>query len=194
MKKLSLVLFLSLVATCFAAGPIFLDDYESTTPGTRLPEGYTSFGSFGKMGVSKAKGDAASGSMGGYVEIDFKTSEWGAGLAHYGLDLDLSEAVLSVQIKSSEDFAEKDGLVAFRISDADGTVVRTPLADLYAPKAAFAKFSQDVKKLTTVDEPGTTPGIDLKHVSSIGLVFYKRENSSQACRFVFDDLRADKVK
>ena len=194
MKKLSLFIFLSTFAACVQAGPIFLDDYESATAGTKMPDGYTPFGSFGKMGVSDTKGDAAAGSMGGYIEIDFQSTEWGAGLAHYGLDLDLTKAVLSVQIKSSEDFAAKDGLIGFRISDADGTVVRTPLTDLYAPKTTFSKFSQAVKNLTTTDEPGTTPGIDLKHITSVGLLFYKREDSTHACRFVFDDLRAEQVK
>lgn len=192
--KLPLALILSILATSVCVGGTFLDDYESAAAGTKLPEGYTSFGSFGQSGVSNAKGDAASGSMGGYIEIDFAKTAWGAGFAHYGLDLDLTGAELSVEIKASNDLSGKEAVVGFRISDADGTVVRTPLTALFAPKSSFVKFAQPVKDLITVDEPGNTPGIDLKHVTSIGLLFYKREDNTASTRFAFDNLGANRAK
>lgn len=194
LTKLKTVVLFSSFAACAYGGSIFLDDYDSGKVADKLPTGYTTFGTFAKVGVSDATTDHVSGSMGGYAEVDFQTVAWGAGLAHYGLDLDLTNAVLSVQIKCSEDLSAKNGVVGFRISDADGTVVRTAPASLYTPKAALSKFSQSVQDLTVVDEPGSTPGIDLKHITSVGIVFYKRGDVDHSCRFAFDDLRADPAK
>jgi|GEM_PF-3734847 hypothetical protein len=187
--------FASFLATALGAGAafagnLFIDNFDNQKPRVGLPNGYTAFGTYKEIGVTAAEGSAASKPNGAYITLDLGSSDWGAGIAHYyGRALDLRDAILAVQIKSSVDMSKLQGAVAFRISDLDGTVVRTHHVDLHSTGTEFVTFFQLAKKLDFEDEPGRVPGIDLENITSIGLIFYARGDCSETVTFHFDDLR-----
>lgn len=187
---LSALPLLAFTAVSVPAANIFVDNYDAQQPRPGLPNGYTAFGNYQAIGVRAGEDASFSKPNGAYITIDFSKSDWGAGIAHYyGRSLDLRESILAVQIKSSVDMSTLQGAVAFRIADADGTVVRTQYEDLHATGTRFATFFQLARKLELEDEPGRVLGIDLANIISIGLIFYARGDSAGEVTFTFDDLR-----
>ncbi len=78
------------------------------------------------------------------------------------------------------------------LKDQDGTVVRTADADLFSIGTSFTTISQTINNLTVVDESGSTPGLNLQQIQSVGLIFFDRGFSATST-MVFDNLAITSV-
>lgn len=167
-------------------GDLVYDDYDALPLEAGAPTGYYTFGAqIADVGVTDAFSVSPDQSL--YVALDFSEAGWGGAVVRGVGSLDVTGGTLSVQLRSSYDFTW-GGVVAFRLTDADGSVYRTANADFFQPSTTFTLFSQSVDELTQVDEAGTVPGLDLGNITEVGLLFYDIEETTDAVVFHVDDL------
>ncbi len=135
---------------------------------------------------------AVSGTQSAYYVIDFSVIGFGVGAAREGLALQLDgQQSIRVAARTTVDLGST-GFVAFRLKDQDGTVVRTADADLFSIGTSFTTISQTINNLTVVDESGSTPGLNLQQIQSVGLIFFDRGFSATST-MVFDNLAITSV-
>ncbi|MFO0940279.1 MAG: hypothetical protein U0930_05875 [Pirellulales bacterium] len=179
---------LSIVSRCQA--DFIIDDFENqaVNSGVGTPLDYFSFGEqLSDRGVTNLLG-ATSGSNAAVYAIDFDQVGFGVGAAHQNLNVILNaDNLVSVNLKFASGL-QNGGFVAFRLTDADGTIFRTADANLFSASAAFQTFSQTVSEINSVDIIGSTAGLDLTQITSVGLLFLDRSFSGTST-VVFDDLR-----
>ncbi len=179
------------------ADVIFIDDFDSqpVASGALTPAGYFSFGNqLSDRGVSNSFG-ATSGLNSAFYVINFNVDAadaFGVGAAHVGLSLSLDpNHFVSVQVRIPTGLVS-GGFMGFRISDKDGTVVRTADTDLFAATNTFQPISQSLGSLSHIDFTGTTAGLDYSQIDSVGLLFFDR-NFTGTTTVVFDDLKITAV-
>ena len=175
-----------------ANADMIIDDFENQPTGSGIgtPLDYFSFGGqLTDFGVDE-KFDAVSGTRSAFYVADFSVENaFGIGAARQNLNLSLSSNhVLSVYLRVTDSLAVgSTPFTAFRIGDADGTVMRTPDSDLSSVSTDFLKISQPLSSLTFQDEAGSLAGLDFAHITTVGLLFYDRDFSGTST-IVFDDL------
>lgn len=185
--KLALCTLICALASPAVHADLFLENFDSPFTGSG-PDNFFSFGNqLRDWGVSSAYGFTSPGQAAFYT-MDFDDTGFGIGAARENISLVLASSNrISVAVRLQSGTAP-GGFVAFRLEDADGTVVRTADSDLMSAGSSFQTLQQYVSNLTTVDYTGTTVGLDLSHISRVGLLFFDRVYSGQAT-VVFDDLR-----
>ncbi len=190
-RLLGLLAFLIACCDPCRGGLLVIDDFEQqpAASGAGTPAGYFSFG--GQLldrGVSSLFG-ATSGTQSAVYDIDFSAAGFGVGAAHENLSLQLSpDTLLSVQIRTLHDLGNT-GFIAFRLEDSDGSIYRTPDANLLSATTSFQRISQSVAQLTAVDAAGSTAGLNLLEIRSVGLLFFD-QGFSGTHKVIFDDLTA----
>lgn len=171
-----------------ARADLIIDDFEASLIPSGDPLGYFSFGTqLSDRGVSDAFG-STSGTNSAFYVIDFnKDPGFGVGAAHQGLSLALdpnSEASVNVRIQQGP---VSGGFIAFRLTDSDGTIVRTATSQLHSATTSFTNIRQALSTIDHVDEVGTTAGLNWAQINSVGLLFFD-QGFSGTTTVVFDDL------
>lgn len=173
---------------------IIIDNFEnqSVSSGAGTPLDYFSFGDqLADRGVTNLFG-ATSGFNAAFYAIDFDQSGFGVGAAHQNLNLSISsDNAISVNLRFASG-VQSGGFVGFRLTDADGTIVRTANADLFSASGSFQTIVQLVSGINSVDGVGTTAGLDVSQITSVGLLFFDQGFSGTSL-VAFDDLKITSV-
>ncbi len=127
-----------------------------------------------------------------FVVADFSEDSWGVIMLSHPGHWDLSEAHISVAIRTPDSFHGVQGIVGFKLIDANGKEVRTRDADLHMPGRYWNIFSQRTSDITLSDSGGADADVDLKNIVQVGvIIFDPPPTDSQAIsKFFIDDLRA----
>lgn len=185
------------IAVCFAVNlwqvglaraDLIIDDFEGALITSGNPIGYVSFGlQLSDRGVSNTLG-ATSGTNSAFYVINFDQNPgFGVGAVHQGLSLVLnpnSEASVNILIQQGP---VSDGFIAFRLTDTDGTIVRTATSKLHAATSSFTNIRQTLSTIDQVDAVGTTAGLNWAQINSVGLLFFD-QGFTGTTTVVFDDL------
>lgn len=171
-----------------AQADLIIDDFEAMLIPSGDPLGYFSFGTqLSDRGVSNAFG-ATSGSNSAFYVINFDQDPgFGVGAAHQGLSLALDpnyQASVNVRIHQGP---VSGGFIGFRLTDTDGTIVRTATSQLHAATSNFTNFRQTLSTINHVDAAGTTAGLNWAQINSVGLLFFD-QGFAGTTTVVFDDL------
>lgn len=196
-RALSVTAIVLLLMVLFPAsvvrGDLIIDHFEdqAVASGTGTPQNYFSFGGqLADRGVTNLLG-ATSGDRSAFYAIDFDQTGFGVGAARQGLALSLSsQSVLRVNLRMFG--GDLNSFVGFRVTDVDGTILRTGDDQLFSVSGNFQTISQALPAITWVDEVGATPGLDWSNINSIGLLFFDRGFTGTRT-MVFDDLRISTV-
>lgn len=195
-KYCELVLVL-LMMSCSSTLPadFIVDNFEnqSVDSGLGTPLDYFSFGKqLADRGVSADFG-ATSGTKAAFYVINFDEDPgFGVGAAHENISLSITaDHVLQVSLRIANG-QTSGGFIAFRLADADGTVLRTPNSNLFSASSNFQVLAQAVSDVSFTDFNGSVTGLDLTHITSVGLLFFD-QNYSGIAKLVFDDLKVVSV-
>lgn len=185
--RVMMVCWLALALGAAAAG--FKDSFDAEPADGGSPQGFSVYGEeTADRGVTKTT--CFSGEQSAFVVADFSKELWGVIMLKDagGGPWDLTGGTLSAEICAPENLSTKKGICGFKLTDADGSGYRTPDAMLFAPAAGWQKFSQAANLLTQMDEPGSTPGLDLANIIQYGIVFFDRGDHNKVITFFVDDL------
>jgi hypothetical protein len=172
-----------------AAAQGFKDSFDAEPADGGSPQGFSVYGEeTSDRGVTKTT--CQSGEQSAFVVADFSKELWGVIMVKDagGGPWDLSGGTISAQVCAPEDLRSKQGVVGFKLVDADGSGYRTPDSLLFTPASGWQKFGQDARLLTQMDEPGSTPGLDLGNIIQYGIVFFDRGDHNKVITFFVDDL------
>ena len=185
------------IAICFAVNmwqvglaraDLIIDDFEASLIPSGDPIGYVSFGlQLSDRGVTNTLG-ATSGTNSAFYVINFDQNPgFGVGAVHQGLTLVLDpnfEASVNIRIHQG---LVGSGFVGFRLTDTDGTIVRTATSQLHSATSNFTNIRQTLSTINQVDAVGTTAGLNWAQINSVGLLFFDQGFTGNTT-VVFDDL------
>lgn len=181
--KLSIFLFATLSV---GYGSLLYDNYDAEALGTGAPTDTYTFGALiTDIGITDAF--SVSPDQSTYIVMDFSVAGWGAAMVRGTSPLDVTGGSLSVELRSTFDFT--NGLVAFRMTDGDGSIYRTENADFFMPSSSFDTFTQSVNDVTFIDAAGSTAGLDLSNITEVGFIIYDTGETPNTVTFHADDLR-----
>ena len=169
----------------------FKDTFDDEKPDAGAPEGYGVYGvETADRGVVETY--SHSGKQSTCITVDFTQDKWGVVLMKERTKgvWDLTGCELSAEIAAPSDVSGAQGIVGFKLVDADGTSCRTTEEALFVPGADWSEFRQPVEALTMAEEPGKVAGLDLANITQIGLVFYDRGDVEKVMNFFVDDVQA----
>lgn len=177
--------------SALGAGAGFKDTFDEEKPDAGAPEGY------GVYGVETADRGVVetfsfSGKQAACITVDFTQDKWGVILVKERTkgSWDLTGCELSAQLAAPADLTGVQGMIGFKLVDADGTSVRTTESDLFVPGVDWAEFRQPVSALTMAEEPGKVAGLDLANITQVALVFYDRGDVEKVVNLFVDDVQA----
>lgn len=163
------------------------DMFDDEAPDAGAPEGYGVYGEeLSDRGVTETTG--FSGAQSACITVDFTQDKWGVIMLHNKGHWSAQNGVICAQVCAPANLMSKKPMVAFKLIDADGTGVRTPDAKLFLPDPEWTLLSEPVSELTMVEEPGTTPGLDVEHIAQYGVVFYDQGDIDVVVNFFVDDV------
>ena len=167
---------------------IAISNFDSEIRHDGLPDGFKSFGIVEAKGVTTNRSFSSPNSA--YVMINFSETGWGAGLAHNPVSepLDIRGARLSLDIMATEDLSANLGHIAFRLVDADGTIIRSSDVDMFSPNESFSTFTQPAYELDYADEPGSIPGLDFENIVSYGVLIMNKRDFKKVVTYYLDNL------
>jgi len=167
---------------------IALSNFDSEIQHDGLPDGFTAFGLVDAKGVTTNRSFSSPNSA--YVMINFSATGFGAGLVRKPLSepLDIRGATLSIDVMTTEDLSANLGHIAFRLVDADGTIMRSSNVDMYAPNESFTTFTQPAYELDYADERGSIPGLDFEKIVSYGVLIMNRRDLKKVVTYYLDNL------
>lgn len=169
----------------------FKDTFDDEDPDAGPPQGYGVYGvETSDRGVVETF--SFSGKQAACITVDFMQDKWGVILVkeRKAGSWDLTGCELSAQIAAPADLSGAQGMIGFKIVDADGTSYRTTEQDLFVPGTDWAEFRQPVSALTMAEEAGKVAGLDLANITQVGIVFYDRGDVEKVVNFFVDDVQA----
>jgi len=192
MKRTTILLLCAVLGTAgVRPPPVFNDTFEDDPLHVGVPRRYKVFGDE-MRGGSITIDELGDGNHCAYVEIDFEKDTWGGLVLCNAGDLKLRGTEISVRVRAAVDMQAMDGVVGFKLIDADGTEFRTAEKDLFSPGTTWQTFSQKARKLVPCDIKGENPKLDLGHITHYGIAFYDRGDYNEQVTIFFDDFKAQK--
>jgi hypothetical protein len=186
-----LLLLAAMVLATPAGAELFDDDFDEEPADGGSPNSYSVYG-HEVMDRGVTTQTSKSGNQSAYVIANFSMDKWGVILLHDFGDWDLRNGTLHVSVRASTSFSSKEGVVGFKLVDADGTGYRTSQGALFKPTMSWKTFSQPVSELVKDDETGEDPELDLEHIAQYGVVFYDRGDVEKMVNFFIDDIKVTK--
>ena len=172
---------------------VFSFTFDEEIKGARCPSEFSFYGEilmdFGITALNHVSKPHAV-----FLEADFSQEGWGVIMLSNPGQWDLSDASLSVSIRTPDSFHAEQGIIGFKLIDADGREVRTSDADLHLPGRTWDVFSQKTSDIALREAAGMDGDVDLAHIVQIGVVIFDPPASASRAltSFYIDDLRASK--
>lgn len=189
-KNLKKLLIAASVLVSFAnlssGKTIFAENFDSQLADEGSPDNFFSFGtSLTSIVVNSRNPNSAPNSA--IITLDM-TDGWGGGMVRRKFEpTDFTGAIISASISASQDLKDNK-VMAFRVEDEDGTIMRANISKMFAPSTAYSTFEVPIAHLTQIDARGADSILDVKKIVSYGMCFYNNNNVSGVVHFYIDDL------
>ena len=195
MKVLSSLVFFMFVSACFfnaaSAEVIFMDDFDNEVPDEGSPDNCICFGTALTSATVNTR-NPFSGTNSAIVTLHFLPGTWGGGMIIKKFEpRSFRNAVISASVSASQDLSALKPILAFRIEDADGTIMRADANNMFAPSLMYNNFSLPVENITQVDYRGADSIIDLDNIVSFGFCIYNYGKVSGVVHFYVDDVKVE---
>ena len=173
------------------AKTIFFDDFDNEPADDGNPQNYVSFGT-SIASVAVNSDNPHSGSQAMDFKMHFLPNTWGGGVSvHKFKPVSFQEAVFSIWVISTKDFADLKAPMTFRIEDEDGTVMLANSRKMFTPGLDYKEYSLNATELTKLDSRGNDSKLDLDKIVSFGFCFYNYGQVDEIVDFYIDDFKVE---
>ena len=181
------------LALCtFAASITFAsirDEFDDEKVCNGNPERYVAYGgSILDRGITRIT--SKSSPQAAFIVVDFKNANEGTNMMHKEGLWDLTGCTISVDVKANVNFRNKQGVVGFKLIDADGSVYRTADDDLFKPRQPWKRFSQHIADLVPTNQQGERSQLDERRIVQYGVIFADRDDHEKETTFYIDNFSA----
>lgn len=189
-KTCCLIFLLTLIIGNLRAEDLFFDSFDNELADEGPPDNFVCFGTAYTSSVVNSR-NPYSGINSSIFTLHFTPGTWGGGMITKDFEpTNFRGATLSVNVCASQDLTGISPILSFRLADADGTIMRSDLQDMFVPTNMYQTFTLPVSKIGQLDYKGTDGILDITNIVSVGICIYNYGEVEGVVHFYIDDFRA----